>query len=586
MKWYHSVRLKIILGFAIVIVPIVVFLFYNNMYSIRIVREQISSNYDNLLQQYVQSTDQMLNETSLFLYRFVNDPDFTTLYAFGTSSNEYYLTKIRIMSKLTSGIGYFNVTSSIFIYSPVYKDLLLASSDDHNRQTRNITLMADGLAQNGDGRWQLVQTPDGYAMVIVAQISSELIAGVLVHPDKLIAPLRNWNLGPGGEVAAMDSSHTLLSNTRISADVWGRYAEKNPIQKGNYLLIDDDRLSEKMLLVKADSGATGLRLMLAIPETTILRGLPFFQKAIYVTPFGVLIVLFIYFLILQRILVGPFSALVKGMRRIGQGKLDTRLPTARKGEFAYVMAVFNDMADQIRSLKINVYEEKLRVQQAEYKHLQVQINPHFYMNSLNIVYNLAVLKDYQTLKKLALHLADYFRFTVHSNRPHITLDEELQHVANYMEIQRLRYPDNLVFEISVSDELKAAAIPPLTIQPFAENAVIHGFKNRNQPFHLYIHAQIIGQGQEREARISIRDTGVGFSAEWLDEFAGADWRIIQDEHVGIWNVIRRLSIFTDDQAKVVLQNAEGGGAEVLIILPLESRLEKGGEDHVHRAIGG
>lgn len=586
MKWYHSVRLKIILGFTIVIVPIVVFLFYNNMYSIRIVREQISSNYDNLLQQYVQSTDQMLNETGLYLYRFVNDPDFTTLYAFGTASNEYYLTKIRIMSKLTSGIGYFNVTSSIFVYSPVYKDLLLASSEDHNRQTQNITLMADKLAENDNGKWHLMETPDGYAMVMVAPISSELIAGVLVHPDKLIAPLRSWNLGPGGEVAAMDNTHTLLSSTRISADVWGRYAEKKATEKGNYLLIDDPRLSEKMLLVKADSAATGLRLMLAIPETTILRGLPFFQKAIYVTPFGVLVALFIYFLILQRILVGPFSALVKGMRRIGQGKLDTRLSTARKGEFAYVMAVFNDMADQIRSLKINVYEEKLRVQQAEYKHLQVQINPHFYMNSLNIVYNLAVLKDYQTLKRLALHLADYFRFTVHSSRPQITLEEELKHVANYMEIQRLRYPDNLVFEISAGDELRGTDIPPLTIQPFAENAVIHGFKNRNQPFHLYIHAQIAEQSGEREAQISIRDTGVGFSQEWLEKFAGTDWRTIQDEHVGIWNVLRRLSIFTGDKARVRFQNAENGGAEVLIALPLKTGFGKGGENHVQRASGG
>jgi two-component system sensor histidine kinase YesM len=207
------------------------------------------------------------------------------------------------------------------------------------------------------------------------------------------------------------------------------------------------------------------------------------------------------------------------------------------------------------------------------------------MNSLNIVYNLAVLKDYQTLKKLALHLADYFRFTVHSNRPHITLDEELKHVANYMEIQRLRYPDNLVFEISVSDELKEAAIPPLSIQPFTENAVIHGFKNRNQPFHLYIQAHIIEHEGAREARISIRDTGVGFSAEWLEKFAGTDWRTIQDEHVGIWNVIRRLSIFTDDKASVILRNAESG-AEVLIVLPLETRLEKGGEDHVQRASGG
>jgi two-component system sensor histidine kinase YesM len=573
LKWYHSVRLKIILAFAVVIAPICVFLFYNNVYSIRTVREQISQNYDNLLQQYVQSTDKMLDETSLYLYRFVNDPDFTTLYAFGRDTNEYYLTTIRIMSKLTTGIGYFNITSSIFVYSPPYKDMLLASSEDHSTQTKEISKYVSRLTPGNDGKWQIVESGDGYAMVKIAVISSELVAGVWVHLDNLVSPLRSWSLGTTGEATMMDSNHVQLTPTRIAADVWGKYAEKDPSQRGNYLLIDAPSLDEKMLLVKAASSSTGLSYMLAVPETTILGGLPFFQKAIYIIPFGVLAVLFLYLSLLQRIMISPLSVLIRGMRRIGQGQLDTRLKISKQGEFGYLMSVFNDMAGQIRSLKIDIYEEKLRVQQAEYKHLQVQINPHFYMNCLNIIYNLAVLKDFATLKKMALHLAEYFRFTIHGNRSHITLAEELKHISNYMEIQQLRYPDNLTYEILLSDELRELEVPPLTVQPFAENSVLHGFKDRNRPFHICIEAWLEQDGKQRRAHITITDTGTGFSEDWLQEFVAADWRDMQGEHVGIWNVMRRLSIHYGEEAAVSLRNT-GEGAQVSLVLPLQSENEE------------
>jgi two-component system, sensor histidine kinase YesM len=571
MEWIHSVRLKIILGFALVITPIVVFLFYNNDYSIRLVREQLSKNYDNLLQQYVQNTDKMLDETSLYLYRFVNDPDFNTLYAFGPNSNEYYLTKIRIFNKLNSGIGYYNVISSLFVYSPAYTELLLASAEDHSAQQQEISKHVDALSRSGDGKWQLIHTSDGYALAKIAVVSSEVVAGVWIKLDNLIEPLRAWNLGPEGEAAALDLSggHTLLTPSHMEAGLWGKYSEKEPGEDGNFLLIDDPSLTVKRLLVKSDSASTGLRYMLAIPETTVLKSLPYFQKVVYVIPFGVLAVLFIYLSILQRVLIGPFSALIRGMRRIGQGKLDTRLPVSGRGEFAFLIQVFNDMAQQIRALKINVYEEKLRVQQAEYKHLQVQINPHFYMNSLNIIYNLAVLKDYQTLKKMALHLADYFRFTVHSNRSLILLSEELKHISNYMEIQRLRYPDNLSYEISLPEELSQMELPPLTLQPFAENAVIHGFKNRNLPFNIHIAAER-DQGEDGLDRIvlTVRDTGAGFEEEWLNEFAAADWRTMQGEHVGIWNVMRRLHLQYGEAATVTLANT-GDGAMVTLVIPLQ-----------------
>ncbi|WP_438448727.1 sensor histidine kinase [Gorillibacterium sp. sgz5001074] len=570
MEWIHSVRLRIILGFAFVIAPIVAFLFFNNAYSIRLVREQLSSNYDNLLQQYVQNTDKMLDETSLYLYRFVNDPDFSTLYASGPDSNEYYLTKIRIFNKLNSGIGYYNVISSLFMYSPAYKELLLASGEDHNAQLLEIGRHIDGLTRSGDGKWQLIQTSDGYAIAKIAVVSSEVVAGVWIKLDNLIEPLRTWNLGPEGEAAALDltGGRSLLTPSRMKGELWEIFSEKGPGHAGNYLLIDDPSLTVKRLLVKADSPSTGVRYMLAVPETTILKSLPYFQKVVYIIPFGVLLVLGLYLSILQRVLIGPFSALIRGMRRIGQGKLDTRLHMPKRGEFAFLIKVFNDMAEQIRALKINVYEEKLRVQQAEYKHLQVQINPHFYMNSLNIIYNLAVLRDFTTLKKMALHLADYFRFTIHSNRSLITLAEELKHIGNYMEIQRLRYPDNLTYVIDLPPEFRELELPPLTVQPFVENAILHGFKNRNLPFEIRIEAisETGSDGMER-VQVSVRDTGVGFSEEWLREFAATDWRSMQGEHVGIWNVMRRLDIHYGEAATVTLGNTEEG-AEVLLRLPL------------------
>lgn len=588
MEWIHSVRLRMILGFAFVITPIVVFLFYNNAYSIRLVREQMSNNYDNLLQQYVQNTDQMLEETSLYLYRFVNDPDFTTLYAFGTNSNEYYLTKIRVFNKLNSGIGYYNVISSLFLYSPAYKDLLLASAGDHNAQLAEISRHVDALSRTGDGKWQLVHTSDGYAIAKIAVVSSEVVTGAWIKLDNLIAPLRAWNLGPDGEAAALalDSGRSLLTRSAMKPELWNRYSEKDPERSGNYLLIDDPSLAVKRLLVKADSPATGIRYMLAVPETTILKNLPYFQKVVYVVPFGVILVLFLYLSILQRVLIGPFSALIRGMRRIGQGKLDTRIHTTKKGEFAFLSKVFNDMAEQIRTLKINVYEEKLRVQQAEYKHLQVQINPHFYMNSLNIIYNLAVLKDFHTLKRMALHLADYFRFTIHSNRSLITLEEELKHIGNYMEIQRLRYPDNLTFEISLPEDCRSVELPPLSVQPFVENAVIHGFQNRNLPFAIRVgvYKETDGEGTERIV-LTVADTGVGFSGEWLREFAGTDWRAMQGEHVGIWNVMRRLHLHYGEAAEVALSNT-GEGAEVRISFPLNGMKEKEDRGDVPSSAGG
>ena len=101
---------------------------------------------------------------------------------------------------------------------------------------------------------------------------------------------------------------------------------------------------------------------------------------------------------------------------------------------------FNTMMDEIHKLKINVYEEQLATQRSELKHLQLQINPHFLFNSLNIVYHLASVKNLALIQEMILCLVQYFRFMFRSNSHFVSLSDELDHTRNYLTIQQMRFP--------------------------------------------------------------------------------------------------------------------------------------------------
>jgi two-component system sensor histidine kinase YesM len=224
------------------------------------------------------------------------------------------------------------------------------------------------------------------------------------------------------------------------------------------------------------------------------------------------------------------------------------------------------MISQISHLKINVYEEMLKAQQSEFKHLQAQINPHFYLNSLNIINSLSTLGENDLIKKMTEHLADYFRFITRSHRDTITMDEEVRHIRNYLEIQMLRFPEKITYNIDLPEHLSRTAILPLMIQPFVENAVIHGMEEGSKPFHIDITAAIC-QEDPNCLEILIRDNGVGFTPVVLATFNDKKFGDGTGTHMGIWNVYRRMRMAFGDQAEVFFLQAAPNGALVRLIIP-------------------
>ncbi|CAH1210004.1 hypothetical protein PAECIP111891_03468 [Paenibacillus allorhizoplanae] len=590
MNIVNSVRFKIFIGFVLVVAPLVLFLIFNNVYSMNVVRDQISQNYNKLLQQYVEDTDNTLKEFDNYLFHLYSDPDVINMNLYPLESDDYVLAKQRLFNKLTRQLDIYNLVNTFFVFSNTTGDLLVSTRENtyyYDRvQTVKQFIVENSKSRPNDssnGNWLIMKAANGdhYLMKINKDLGAGLSGGILIKMSSMVEPLSKWDTGEGGGTIVVSPDGTTLTNAYFPSQRYKNISDQITEKTSGFQIVKDKELDQQFLIVREASSHADLEFELIIAEKNMLQNLPYLQLLIYFLPLGGAFVLGIYLLYVQRILFKPLMQLIRGMRKIAQGELSVRLHEGSSTEFAFLIATFNNMVDQIENLKISVYEEKIRVQQAEFKHLQVQINPHFYMNSLNIIYNLAALKDTKSVQKMSLHLADYFRFIMRTNRTTMTLKDEIDHIRNYLEIQVMRYPDNLTFDLQLPETYSQYAIPPLIVQPFVENAVIHGFTKQYGTYVIQVKAEQDPEEPEEFFLLSISDNGNGFQPEMLQQLNSAQYLDQSgDEHLGIWNVRHRLQMNYGNRVALRFLNKPERGALVQIRLPLHTPIVEGTEKDV------
>jgi two-component system sensor histidine kinase YesM len=333
--------------------------------------------------------------------------------------------------------------------------------------------------------------------------------------------------------------------------------------------------NEKFLVVGEKSAKGRFSLIAVIPDSIILENLPLLRRMVSFILMGSLILFPFILFLLRKIILIPINRIMMAMRRIEDGNLEVRITYSPSViEFDKMNQSFNRMISQIQELKINVLEEQLNHQKAELKHLQLQINPHFFMNSLNIIYNLAQVKDFALIQEMVLCLVEYFRFMFRSNMAFVALRDEVQHTLNYFRIQEMRFPKNLTYDLSVPDNLMDVVVPPLVIQTFVENTIKHAVSMDKQ-----IHIGItIEATSNKKIKIRVEDTGKGFPEDVLTRLQmEMDIGNGEGHHIGIWNVQRRLRLLYQDHAQITFSNGAGHGAVIEILIPFHEK--KGGEGY-------
>jgi two-component system sensor histidine kinase YesM len=569
--FFNSLRTKLFAGIVFIIVPLVTVLIINNYYSVHVVRNQVAQSNKNLLSLYMGQIDRNLLEVDNYLYALAElNTDLVDLeYPEAANYDSYTKAKLRLFYNMTNEINYKKSIDLFFIYSAINKELIITPEFEKSYEERTWVKekLVDLLQQNPEtyvSRHWYYWHSDGRYYLFHLLKQGNVYVGAWVNVEKLMIPIKLIDFGQSGAaLLATDKLEPMNLANKIREENIQLRVEPGP---DPYYLTGN---RTQYLVIREPSARGNFNLIALVPDGTILERLPYLQKISSIISIAACAFLLLFLFFMRKVFLLPINRIVRAMTKLRNGQWESRLqqyPTST--EFEIMNETFNHMIKEIRELKINVYEEKLNHQRAELKQLQLQINPHFFMNSLNIIYNLATVKDFALIQEMAKCLVLYFRFIFRSGADVVPLKDELSHTANYLRIQQLRFPGSLSFRIDVPEELLGTAIPPLVIQSMVENSVKYAV-NLDKPVEIEIRVSSETGDRSPRIHVEIQDTGAGFPALVLQQLqAGEELAGEEGEHIGIWNVKRRLRLLYPDQSQIDFSNEPG--ATVRIRLPLHA----------------
>ncbi|WP_135556275.1 hybrid sensor histidine kinase/response regulator [Paenibacillus cymbidii] len=197
----------------------------------------------------------------------------------------------------------------------------------------------------------------------------------------------------------------------------------------------------------------------------------------------------------------------------------------------------------------------------ELSFLQAQIKPHFIYNTLNAILAYSY-SDHPRSRKLLHNFSTYLRncFDFKETTAFVPLEQELALLQAYVEIEKARFLDMLEVSIQVDPEMIGAFVPPLVIQPLAENAIYHGIMKKENGGRL-----TVSVGREHDMlRIEVADDGVGMASEAEEGRAGA--AAAKRKGVALDNIRKRL--YRLYGSELVIRSEAGKGTVVSMTIPL------------------
>ena len=178
--------------------------------------------------------------------------------------------------------------------------------------------------------------------------------------------------------------------------------------------------------------------------------------------------------------------------------------------------------------------------EATLKTLQMQMNSHFLLNTLNLISRTALFEGAPQTIQLIDSTADFLRYSLYKAKSTVSIFEEIAFAETYITIQRMRFGDHISFDLSVDDNLQDVVVPTLIIQPLIENAIIHGTYDRIENSEI----KVLVSQDGSDVKISVSDNGKGMDKNELENiFSDTDYGHSSRGGIGLNNVKQRLELF-------------------------------------------
>ncbi|UQZ85754.1 Sensor histidine kinase YpdA [Paenibacillus konkukensis] len=266
----------------------------------------------------------------------------------------------------------------------------------------------------------------------------------------------------------------------------------------------------------------------------------------------------------------PIKRLEKSMRKVEQGDFHIHIPVTGNDEVGRLSRRFNYMVSQIRQLMDQSIREQEAKRKTELDVLQSQINPHFLYNTLNSVVRMAGSGKSEDVITMITSLSKFFRISLSRGKRIITVREELEHVRNYLIIQKIRYKNKFEYVIEAEEEALDCRTLKLLLQPLVENAIYHGIEYMVDEGLIRITASLEGG----KLLFTVQDDGLGIPPDKLERLLHGSAASEEGSGVGVRNVHQRIRLAFGEEYGLHIDSKQEEGTVVRVWLPLQ--MDEGG----------
>ena len=270
---------------------------------------------------------------------------------------------------------------------------------------------------------------------------------------------------------------------------------------------------------------------------------------------------------LRRRVALPTRRLISANQTLAGGDLDYRLAASpgESSEFSALYESFNDMSRQIRSLKIEAYDLRLREQSNRLTMLRAQIRPHSFLNAVTTISNMTYTCRPEEIRAYIQVFAKYIRYMLNVSDPWITVEAEVGHIRNYLKMQDARFPRAIRFTAEYNAAAGACEIPFLLLYTLVENSIKHAMSLYET---LDITVRCVREDREdfHGFCLTEEDSGQGFPEDVAEKLRSGDEPFVK-EHLGLSNVRYTLNLTYHRDDLLRLSNRPQGGARVELWIP-------------------
>ncbi|MFQ9299648.1 MAG: sensor histidine kinase [Blautia sp.] len=375
--------------------------------------------------------------------------------------------------------------------------------------------------------------------------------------------MKNANITSEGLVYLMSENGRMITSSNSS--ILQKMQKKGILLNyGAELFMEKKKEGQKeYYITRQNVDGASWQMILIIPENEYEDQYRFLWLSAALMLGSMIAVIVLMSYLLSGYYVGRLKKLNVEMTGLESGNLNANLPiTTEEDEIEEIYHNFNGMVQEVQRLMQEHYQLGKEVKMTEVRALQAQINSHFLYNTLDLINWISMDYGAEEIGTLTWNLARFYRLSLNHGKSLISIGEEVEHVEVYVNIENYHFDNAISLEVDVPEELKSYACLNIILQPFVENAIVHGIAEK--PDIESCEIRICARREEQDIVFSVQDDGPGVDVKEMQKETQQDIRTAQHGY-GVRNINFRLKLcFGEKYGVTYLESEKGTHVEIKI----------------------